>query len=87
MLIYPNSNLTALGNVAHVVFQFIETQFHNWIESSNPANEYKEMYFGDEAIYTKKGAIRQAIETAIDEANETGKPVDMKRFDYDAVFS
>ena len=87
MLIYPNSNQSNLSDTSHPVFLAVEKEFWGWLESSNPANEYEEMYFGDDAIYTKKGAIIGAIEEMINEANETNKPVLVSTFDFDAIFS
>lgn len=73
------------------VFQYVENQFNSWIKASNPAAEYKDKYFGDPelggGIASKRGAIVDAIEAAITEADETGKAVDMRKFDYDAIFA
>lgn len=69
------------------LFLFVETQFDNWIKNSNPANEYEEKYFGEEAIYSKKGAIEGAIEAVFDEMEENCKlSLDLNTFDYDAIF-
>ena len=57
-----------------LLFLEIEKIFNEWIEGSNPAQNYEEMYFGDEAIYTKKGAIIGAIENIFDYMNEEKKP-------------
>lgn len=86
MKVYPNSQIDQLSSPSHPVFQYIENKFWNWIESSNPASEYKEMYFGEDAIFEKRGAIVGAIENALDEANESGKPVDLSRFDIECAF-
>lgn len=86
MTIYPNTNYETAARLDSAIFAAVENEFNNWIESSNPANEYDEMYFGEDSIYTKKGAIRQAIEELIAEADETQKPVSFKHFDFDAIF-
>ena len=87
MKVFPNSVLADIANVSSPVFEYVESKFWDWLNSSNPANEYREMYFGDDAIYTKKGAIVGAIEAALELANEENKPVSLSGFDYDAVFS
>jgi hypothetical protein len=87
MKVFPNSILADLASVSSPVFQYVEKKFWDWIDSSNPASEYREMYFGDDAIYTKKGAIVGAIEAALELAVEENKPVSLHDFDYDAVFS
>lgn len=86
MKLFPNTDLSVIANPAHPIFKFIEKQFHEWMDGSNPASEYKKMYYGEDAIYTKRGAIEQAIEAAQQEADETQKPVDLRVFDYDAIF-
>lgn len=86
MKVYPNSDFSKLSALDSPVFAAIEKEFDDFIEHSNPASEYEEMYFGDEAIYSKKGAIRQAIEEMMDEADITGKPVDIKTFDLWGIF-
>ena len=87
MYVYPNSNYSQLTALDHPIFLAVEKEFWLWLESTNPAMEYEEMYFGDDAIYDKKGAIRGAIEEMMYEADETGKPVLISKFDFDAVFS
>ena len=87
MKVYPNSNLLTLCNPSHPVFLAVEKEFWDWIDSTNPAQEYEAMYFSDEAIFNKRGAIEQAIEDMINEANEENKPVIVARFDFDAVFA
>lgn len=49
------------------VFQAIEKELDKWIDGRT---DYEEMYFGDEAVYTKKGAIIQAIDQAIEVMEE-----------------
>jgi hypothetical protein len=87
MNIYPNTNYSEVSRVDHPIFQAVENEFNNWIDNSNPALEYHEQYFSDEAIYSKKQAIQGAISEMIDEAQETGAPVKISSFDFDAVFS
>ena len=86
MLIYPNTNYQTAAKLDSPIFLAVEKEFWAWFENTNPASEYEEMYFGDEAIYSKKGAILQAIEEMIDEADTTGKPVNLKTFDIDGIF-
>jgi hypothetical protein len=85
MKMYPNNQMPAMVHPSNAMFQYVEKKFWDWIESQRA--ETKEMYFSDDAIYDKKGAIVGAIEAALEEANEEQKPVDMAKFDYDAVFS
>lgn len=85
-VIFPNADLSEISRMSHPIFQRVEKHFWEWIESSHPAAEYREKYFGDDAIYTKRGAIEQAIEAALDEANEEKKPVRLSEFDFDAIF-
>lgn len=87
MKVYPNSDVFVITNINHPIFKFIEKKFYEWIESSNPAHEYHEQYFGEDAVADKKGAIQGAIESALEEANETQKPVNLVSFDFDAVFA
>ena len=87
MYVYPKSDYTKLSALGHPIFLAVEKEFWAWLDSSNPGMEYEEMYFGCEAIYDKKGAIRGAIEEMIFEADETGKPVLISSFDFDAVFA
>jgi len=49
------------------VFQAIEKEFDRWIEGRR---DYEKMYFSDEAIYTKKGAIIQAIDQTLEVMEE-----------------
>ena len=51
------------------LFKHIEEKFDNWIEEPH-RKEYREMYFSDEAIYEKAGAITGAIESIFDTMNE-----------------
>lgn len=86
MFVYPNQTIEQLNSFENPVFQHIEKQFDEWLKHSNPAMEYEEKYYGDEAIYTKRGAIAQAIENLIEEANESNKPVNVKTFDIECAF-
>ena len=51
------------------LFEAIEAIFDGWIRG-----EYEEMYFGEEAIYTKKGAIDQAIQQIFDYMRDENLP-------------
>lgn len=87
MYIYPNTNYQAAAKTDSPIFQAVENEFWKWLNSTNPAMEYSDMYFSEDAIYDKKSAIRGAIEELIAEAEETGKPVLLSKFDFDAVFA
>jgi hypothetical protein len=52
------------------LFLAVEAYFYQWLEGTNPANEYDEMYFGEDAIYTVRGAIIGGIELVIDYMRE-----------------
>lgn len=88
MRIFPKSDFVEISSPSHSVFKFVENRFWKWINQGY--GERKEMYFGDPefggGIYDKKGAIQQAIENALDEANETGSPVSLFHFDLEAAF-
>ncbi len=86
MLIYPNASYSELSKLDSKLFTELENDFHEFIENSNPCMEYEEMYYGEDAIYSKKGAILQCIEEIIDEAKETNKPVDTRKFDTWGIF-
>lgn len=91
MKIYPNTN-SEVFNTLHPVYKFVVNEFDNWINDSNPASEYKDKYFGSfeelqgDSYLDYKVAVSDAIQEAINEANETGKPVDLKYFDFAAIF-
>ena len=77
-------------NTAHPAFQAIEAKFDTWMDAQREAGtEAEEQYFGDEAIYTKKGAIREAmwqIQYVMQEAGITSIDHDDNRIDYDEIF-
>jgi hypothetical protein len=50
--------------VDNPLWDYLESEFYDWLE--HQSRDYEEMYFGEEAIYDVKGAIRGAIEV-IDE--------------------
>lgn len=52
------------------LFTNIENKFDDWIETSNPAGEYKDKYFSEDAIYDKGEAILNAIEEIFNYMNE-----------------
>lgn len=56
------------------IFQFVENIWFEWFEHESGNNsELEEMYYGEEACYSKKGAILQAIEQIGEVAEETNK--------------
>lgn len=84
MMISPNSNIAQITSVSHPIFKYVEQKFWAWIESA--PHEVKDMYFSEDAINDKKGAIIQAIENALEEAIEIGKPVNLANCDLAAAF-
>jgi hypothetical protein len=80
------------------IFKIIEHIFDEWFEYSTqpgaPMNkDIQGMYYGEcdqPAIYSKKGAIRQAIENLIEEVTESGKKLlttkDIVKMDIEAAF-
>jgi hypothetical protein len=48
------------------LFLHLEGKFDKFIEKWGTHNELNEMYFSDDAIFTRKGAILQAIEHIFD---------------------
>lgn len=72
-----------------LIFQEIEKHFNQWIENTNPASEYHEMYFGDDAILSKKGAIQEGINHLLEIMQEENLPfiyLNHPSIDFDAVF-
>jgi len=53
-----------LDNSLHTpeLMEFLNKEFYDWLESSNPSSEYEEMYFGEEAVFSKAGALDYAVE-------------------------
>ncbi len=86
MFVYPNSDFQKIANSSSPVFQYAEKAFWKWLDASNPALEYKEQYFGEDAINDKGSAIVGSIEAALEEANESQKPVNLSMFDFGACF-
>jgi hypothetical protein len=84
MKIYPNSDAFQLTAPSHPIFQYVEKRFWNWINGA--PRDVREMYFSEDAIYEKKGAIQGAIENAIEAANEENKPIDLRTFDIECAF-
>lgn len=69
------------------LFEIVENEFDKWLKDSNPASEYEEMYFGEDSIFEKKGAIRQAIEMIFDQMEEENKPfIYLKDVDLSCAF-
>lgn len=46
------------------LFDYLEKEFDDWMDSAS--RDYHDMYFSDEAIYTRSGAIKGAIEVIDD---------------------
>jgi hypothetical protein len=94
MTVYPNSNLSQISSPSHAVFQYVEKKFDEWFEHNTQpgapmGKDIQGMYYGEAdqpAIYSKKGAIQQAIENAIDQANEDNKPVLLSSFGIECAF-
>ena len=94
MKIYPNSDIATIAAVGHPVFLFVENLFNEWYDHNTQpgapmGKDIEGMYNGDAdqpAIYSKNGAIIQAIEEMIDEADKTQMPVNISLFDVDACF-
>jgi hypothetical protein len=56
------------------IFAFMENIWNDWFDEEGEHNrEIEDMYFSDEAIYTKKGAILQGIEQLVQVAEELNK--------------
>ena len=72
------------------LFRAVEDIFNKWIENSNPAMEYEEMYFGDDACREKVGAIQAAIEQIFEVMDEYNLPfifLTDKRLDLETSFT
>lgn len=85
--VFPNQS-AADFHKGHSVWLFVQAVFNNWLNlhaGNDP--EIAEMYFGPDAVYEASGAIEQAIENAIEEADQTQKPVYLFEFDLDSAFS
>jgi hypothetical protein len=82
MKIYRIDRETAAGeeeyqsqfNLESELWNCIENKFEDWIESSNPAGEYEQKYFSEDAIYDKRGAIQGAIEGIYEYLEEENIP-------------
>lgn len=93
MKAYPNTDLSSI-TTSHPLFKAVEQQFDEWYNHNTQpgaplAKDIKGCYYGyfdEPACFSKVGAIEQAIEEMINEADETGKPVSVNTFDFDAVF-
>lgn len=94
MYVYPNSNLSQISSLSHPIFQAVEKRFNEWFDHNTQpgapmGKDIEGMYYGEcdqPVIYSKKGAIRQAIEEMQIEAEETGKPILISSFDVEASF-
>lgn len=72
------------------LFKAVEKEFNEWMDNSNPASEYHDMYFSEDAIYDKKGAIHGAIEQIFEVMNEENLPfifLNDKRLDLTCAFA
>lgn len=88
MKIYPNADLGIIAATSHPVFKAVEAEFNAWYDSApNWIREAYDGYGEDEpGAFNREGAIDAAIEGMIDEANATGKPVDISKYDTAAHF-
>tara|TARA_R110000868_G_scaffold12456_7_gene59537 strand:+ start:9566 stop:9874 length:309 start_codon:yes stop_codon:yes gene_type:complete len=72
------------------IFIAVEAVFSNWLKNSNPASEYYDMYYSEDAIYTTRGAIIGGIEAIIEYMTETGKTyittTEFAKIDIEAAF-
>jgi hypothetical protein len=69
-----NTDDSSNYKTSSAVFQLIEKVWWQWFEETKEHNsEIEDMYFSEDAIYCKKGAIIQAIEQIAEVAEETNK--------------
>jgi len=71
------------------LFIAIEKEFDKFIKDSNPASEYQDKYFSEDAIYSKKYAIRAAIDHIFEVMDEYNLPfifLNDNRLDLAAIF-
>ena len=83
-------NYLALFQSSHPLFKAVEKEFNDWLDNSNPASEYSEMYFSEDAIYDKAGAIRGGIEQIFEVMDEENLPfiyLNDKRLDLTCAFA
>lgn len=65
----------------------VSQRFDTWLENSNPAMEYGDMYWGDEAIYDASGSVFEASDGIMCEMiEEDQKIADLDDFDLAAYF-
>lgn len=79
-----------LMNPESPLFKAVEDVFYKWLENSNPAMEYFEMYFGEEAVYDHYLAIKAGIEhvfEVMDQESLIFITLEDNRLDFDSVFS
>lgn len=82
MKIFPAADLDQLTDPAHPVFKAVEKEFNDWYDDApSYQREAYEGYGDDPPPCNKRGAIEDAIEGMIDEANATGKPVTVSLYD------
>lgn len=71
------------------LFRAIEKEFDKFIKDSNPASEYEDKYFSEDAIYSKKYAIIAAIDQIFEVMDEYKIPfifLNDNRLDLAAAF-
>jgi hypothetical protein len=92
--------IASYASTSSTVFQVIEHIFNDWFDyNTQPGapmgRDIEGMYYGEgdqPAIYSKKGAIRQGIESLIELLQETEKPSvivttkDIMKMDIEAAF-
>lgn len=88
MNVYPNSNISALTDPSHPVYKAVESEFDHWFDAQPGYRQDPYQGWGEDEppVQNKSGAIFDAIEAMIDEANETGSPVKISAFDVYALF-
>lgn len=88
MKIYPGSSVNQLAQASHPVFQAVEKEFDYWFNNQPTWRRGPYQGWGEDepVVCNKSGAIQDAIEALVDEADETGKPVVLAAFDLMAHF-
>lgn len=82
MKVYPNSDLAEIADTAHPIFKVVEKEFNDWFEAAPSWHtEAYEEQDDNGPMCSKKGAIEDAIEGMINEADGEGKPVDISKYD------
>ncbi len=86
--IHGSAKYADMMKVDSKLFMLVEKEFDEWMEwISTNTKDYFEMYFSDEAIYSKKGAIQEAITAIFDEMEQEKMVyIETKNFDFAAIF-